>query len=170
MRSDPWHPHLINLVMDWSRCYGSSAMVISQCLSLSFTHTFTCTHTLVSITPLVFVVQESESVLSFSHKGAGYSTVFTSWVLLPSLRWRSLGSGTCPSQRGDLHNTGAGVGGGVWWNLWAAGGGVGRRSWDADDCCGNLTAALTVQTSRFIWHHVETRTTVGGVCERERER
>lgn len=89
MQSDPWHPHLINLVMDWSRCYGSSAIVISlsTSLSLTFTHTRThaCTHTLVSITPSVFVVQESESVLSFSHKGAGYSTVFTSWVLLLSL-------------------------------------------------------------------------------------
>lgn len=82
--SDSWHPHLINLMMDWSNSYGSSAIVFSLYIFLSFTHTCTRTHTLVSITPLDFVVQESESVLSFSHKGAGYSTVFTSWVLLPS--------------------------------------------------------------------------------------
>lgn len=44
MRSDSWHPHLINLVMDWSSCYGSSAIVISLYIFLSFTRAHALTH------------------------------------------------------------------------------------------------------------------------------
>lgn len=90
MRSDSWHPHLINLVMDWSSYYGSSASVISLYLShfLTHTHARTCarahTHTCFhhSLGLRCSGIRVSAVLLP---QGAGYSTVFTSWVLLPSL-------------------------------------------------------------------------------------